>query len=235
MSTDQQRNLPVRLAEVVSVADQVLQFLRNLDGSEVHTAQDGHAALGVMDEMARTAQALLFRGTTERNRLRRQIAEAELTERELTAQAASAARRDTASAKAGARAALTTAHRLRADLAAWRAELPEAEEVVVQAQDLSTILAQSRADLDRIVQSLERGYRRAEIRTAMTRLAEWMQSIDRRVRVELAGHVRQAQAEAEARYTAAVEHGDMQILRLRADNLAHEVDEELERLRRGDG
>lgn len=230
MST-QQGNLPVRLVDVVNAGAQVIQFIRGLDTGEVPTAQQGHNALQAMDQMATELQGLLLRVTTDRNRLLRQIAEAEQEEQELTAQAARSVRRGGESADGDARAALRKAHRLRADLDAWKADAPEAAEVVRQAQDLDSFLTESRTGLERLVQSLERSYQAAEAKTAMAGFADWIRQVERGG-VVLAERVRETQAEADARYSAALNNDGIRILRLRSENLSYEVDNELERLRR---
>lgn len=228
----QQGNLPVRLVDVVNAGVQVIQFIRALDTDEALTAQQGHHALQVMDQMATELQTLLLRVTTDRNRLLLQIAETEQAEQEFTAQAARAARRGGESADDDARAALRKAHRLRADLDVWKADLPEANEVVRQAQALDSFLAESRAGLERLVQSLERSYQAAEAKTSMAGFADWIRQVEHGVRIVLAERVRETQAEADARYSAALNNDEIRILRLRSENLAYEVDDELERLRR---
>lgn len=228
----QQGNLPVRLVDLVNAGAQVIQFIRELDTGDALTAQQGHNALQVMDQMATELQALLLRVTTDRNRLLRQITEAEQVEQELTAQAARAARRGGESADGDARAALRKAHRLRADLDAWKADLPEANEVVHQAQALDSFLVESRTGLERLVQRLERSYQTAEIKTAMASFADWIRQVEHGVRVVLAERVRETSAEADARYSAALNNDEIRILRLRSENLTYEVDNELEQLRR---
>jgi hypothetical protein len=118
----------------------------------------------------------------------------------------------------------------RRDFASWRAALPAAEKEVHEIQQYALVLADTRADLDSLVKSLERRYRAAERSAALAQLADRAREIDGMVRGQLADRVRGVEAEAETRLGQALGHDDMLVRQASTYSVSADVDE-LERLR----
>lgn len=132
-----------------------------------------------------------------------------------------------------ARVALLKARRLRKDIDAWQTALLESDEIVRTCREVEAFMRESRADLERFTESLERRLRIAETRGALARIADQLRILDTSVRKDGAAHVRDIEAKRVAQFKEAMRNEDMQMLNLRGQNADAEVEEELRRLQQG--
>ncbi|MGW7041135.1 hypothetical protein ACWGDT_00075 [Streptomyces avermitilis] len=231
--TEEKRDLPARVSEVLGVAERMVHFLQAVSHSDPHGASQARGVIAQLDEMGRELEGSLVEATFERNRLSRRIAGASASQRELLHLAASFVRTsdDVADLPPGVRDALRKASRLRSDMAAWKVGVEEAEEVIRVCRAFEALLQESRADLQRTLDSLERRFRAAETKHTLARLADRLRIVDSTVRGALTERVQDAEARADAEHDVALNHEELRIRELYRLSEDAAVAEDFRRLR----
>ncbi|WP_327733002.1 FUSC family protein [Streptomyces nojiriensis] len=230
---DEKRDLPVRVEEVLGVAERLVDFLQAVNRGDPHDPSQAHGAVAQLDDMERELKGRLIEATFERNRLTRRIAGASESERELRRLVAPFARAsDTvADLPPGAVDALHRARRLRADIAAWEAGVKEAAEVIRVCRAFEALLRQARADLQRTLESRERRLRAAETKLALARLADRLGTMERTVRDDLTSRTEDTEAWADTAHETAMGQEELRIRELYRLSGDAEVEEDFRRLR----
>ncbi|MFF9115808.1 hypothetical protein ACF09Y_09400 [Streptomyces massasporeus] len=231
--TEEKRDLPARVDEVLGAAERLVHFLQAVSHSDPHSASQARKVIAQLDEMDRELKGNLVEAVFDRNRLSRRIAGASASERELLLLAAPFARTsdDAADLPPGVRDALRRVRRLRTDMAAWEVGVEEAEEVIRLCRDFEDLLRESRAGLQRTLDSLERRFRAAETKHALARLTDRLRIMDSTVRGALTEHVQDAEARAGAEHEVALNHEELRIRELYRLSEDAAVAEDLRRLR----
>jgi phage shock protein A len=231
--TEEKRDLPTRVDDVLGVVERLARFLQTASRGDSHIASQAGEVIAELDDIERELKGRLLEATFERNRLDRRITRASESERELRRLVAPHARTggDLADLPPGVRDALRKAHRLRTDIAVWKDELEEAEEAIRVCRAFEALLSESRADLRRVLDSLERRFRAAETKHALARLADRLRVMDGQVRGALSEQVDDAAAGAEAEHEVAVNHEELRIRELYRLGEDAAMEEDLRRLR----
>ncbi|MFJ4536743.1 hypothetical protein ACIP39_12375 [Streptomyces tibetensis] len=230
MATPSEHNggLPARWGEALGWARQVIEFLQALDGAGAAGLGPAQHMIGQLNTLSQDGERRIVKALTDRNALKQRRADTAAQERDLTAQAAAAMKGigETQEPPPMARTALKRAYRLREDLASTEADLAMAEETVRSYQQCQTLLLDYRANLQRKLNTLEWQYRAAEATRHQADLADRLRDFEA-LGDDLTTRVGDFAAEAKARYTAAYEREDMQIMHLRSSNQEARIDEEL--------
>ncbi|MFF9896069.1 hypothetical protein [Streptomyces longispororuber] len=231
---DPSRGLPaVRAEDVWTVAQRVIHVVQDLAQNEPQGEPQVRGGLARLDQLRGEMKAQLVAATYERNRLDLRIADAVKAERELMRIAAPFAARgsEASDLPPAVRTALRKAVRLSEDIAEWKEGLEAAEETVRLCRELDAVVRKSRADLERLLDSLARRYRAAETKSALARIADELGAVDRAVRVDLAERVRDAEARAATEHETALSDEDVQLRQLYSFSEDAAVEERLRRLR----
>jgi hypothetical protein len=225
---EQSGGLPARWGEALGWARHVIEFLQALDGAGAPGLGPAQDMMRQLDALSQDGERRLIRALTERNALEQWRADTAVEERNLTAQAAAAMKgiRKAQEPPPKARTTLRRAYRLRADLVSSEADLVVAEETVRRYQQCQALLSEYRANLQRKLNTLEWQYRAAEANRLQADLADRLRDLDA-LGDDLTARVRDLAAEAKARYAAANDREDMQIMHLRSSNQEDRIDEEL--------
>lgn len=236
--TGDQSNLPARVGEVLGIAERAVRFLQTLEEGTARPQQHGpqpNAAITQWKALEDELRAQLVRETYDNELLSLQISDASKAERELRKLVSPVARKakSPADVPPEARTALLKARRLREDIDVWQTALLESDEIVRTCREVEAFMRESRADLERFTESLQRRLRMAETRGTLAHIADQFRILDTSVREEGAAHVRAVEAERAARFKEAMRNEDMQMLKLRGQNADAEVEEEWRRLQQG--
>ncbi|MFE7836508.1 hypothetical protein ACFU53_10760 [Streptomyces sp. NPDC057474] len=231
--TEEQRDLPARVSEVLGVVERLVHFVQAVSHGDPDSASQAQGVIAQLDEMDRELKGSLVEATFERNRLSRRIAGASASERELLHLVAPFARTsgDVADLPQGVRDALRKARRLRMDMAAWKVGVEEAEDVIRVCRSFEALLQESRADLQRTLDSLERHFRAAETKHALAGLADRLHIMGSTVWGPLTEHVQDAEARADAEYEVALDHEELRIRDLSRRSEDDAIAEDFRRLR----
>ncbi|MEV5311389.1 hypothetical protein [Streptomyces sp. NPDC052610] len=231
--TDEKRDLPARVDEVLGVAERLVRFLQTVNHGEPHDPSLTREVVARLDDMEHELKGRLVEATFERNRLTRRIAGASASRQELLRLVAPFARTsdDVAALPPGAVDALRRAARLRSDVEAWEAGVKEAAEAVRVCRDFEALLQEARADLERSVHALERRRRTAGTMLALARLADGLRVLDSTVRNDLTERTEDAVALADTQYETALDQEELRIRQLYRLSADATLEEDLRRLR----
>ncbi|MGY1581223.1 hypothetical protein [Streptomyces sp. MN13] len=231
--TDEKRDLPARVDEVLGVAERLVRFLQTVNHGEAHDPSLTREVVARLDDMEHELKGRLVEATFERNRLSRRIAGASASRQELLRLVAPFAKTsdNVAALPPGAVDALRRAARLRSDVEAWEAGVKEAAEAVRVCRDFEALLQEARADLERGVHALERRRRTAGTMLALARLADGLRVLDSTVRNDLTERTEDAVALADTQYETALDQEELRIRQLYRLSADATLEEDLRRLR----